>query len=73
MTDPSSIAPLKGIFLLGGRLKRRLKNVFLVTVVGLGTFYAYRGFRRYKWFNEMSDSDKTIGSKPRIVVLGTGQ
>ncbi|CAF1330259.1 unnamed protein product [Adineta steineri] len=56
----------------GGRLKRRLKNLLIVTVVGVGTFYSYRGYRRYKWYSEMSDSDKTIGTKPRIVVLGTG-
>ncbi|CAF0888279.1 unnamed protein product [Adineta ricciae] len=56
----------------GGRLKRRLKNVFIVTVVGFGTFYAYRAYQRYKWFHEMSDSDKTLGTKQRIVVLGTG-
>jgi hypothetical protein len=38
----------------------------------LGTYYIYRGYRRYRWFNEMSDSDKTVGTKPRIIVLGTG-
>lgn len=56
----------------GGRLKRRLKNFLIVTVVGLGTFYGYRGVTHYQWFKEMSDSDKTIGTKPRIIVLGTG-
>ncbi len=58
---------------LGGRLKRRLKNVLIVTVVGLGTFYGYRWYKNYQWFNEMTDSDRTIGTKPRVVVLGTGE
>jgi hypothetical protein len=58
---------------LGGRLKRRLKNFLIVTVIGLGTFYAYRGYRSYRWFHEMSDSDRAIGAKPRVVVLGTGE
>jgi hypothetical protein len=49
-----------------------LKNFLIVTVVGLGTFYGYRAYHRYHWFSEMSDSDETIGTKPRIVVLGTG-
>ncbi|CAF3476045.1 unnamed protein product [Rotaria sordida] len=56
----------------GGKLKRRLKNFFVITVVGLGTYYGYRSYRRYRWFNDMSDSDKTSGTKPRVVVLGTG-
>lgn len=60
------------LFKIGGRLKRRLKNLLIITVVGLGTFYAYRGYRNYRWYSDMSDSDKTIGTKPRIVVLGTG-
>ncbi len=50
-----------------------MRNFLVITVVGLGTFYGYRGYSRYRWFNEMSDSDKTIGTKPRIVVLGTGK
>jgi hypothetical protein len=50
-----------------------LRNLLIITVVGLGTFYAYRGYRRYQWFHQMSDSDTTIGTKPRIVVLGTGK
>ncbi|CAF3880495.1 unnamed protein product [Rotaria sordida] len=56
----------------GGKLKRRLKNFFVITVVGLGTYYGYRSYRRYRWFNDMSDFDKTSGTKPRVVVLGTG-
>ena len=60
-------------FLLGGRLKRRLKNFLIVTVVGLGTYYSYRGYSRYRWYHEMVDSDNSIGVKPRIVVLGTGE
>lgn len=61
------------VLCVGGRWKRRLKNFFVITVVGLGTFYAYRGYQNYRWFTDMSDSDKTIGTKPRIVVLGTGK
>jgi hypothetical protein len=45
----------------------------IVTVVGFGTFYGYRAYRRFRWFRDMTDSDNTIGSKPRIVVLGTGK
>jgi len=62
--------PIKQSF--GGRLKRRLKNLLIVTVVGLGTFYSYRGYRRYTWYKNMTDSDDSIGTKPRVVVLGTG-
>ena len=58
---------------IGGRLKRRLRNLLIVSVVGLGTFYGYRGYRRYKWFNEVSDSDQAVGTRPRVVVLGTGK
>ena len=67
---PSFTSP--SFSLLGGRLKRRLRNLLVVTVVGLGTFYGYRAYRRSKWYHEMSDSDRAIGTKPRIVVLGTG-
>ncbi|CAF3357422.1 unnamed protein product [Rotaria socialis] len=56
----------------GGRLKRRLKNFLIITVVGFGTYYGVSSYRRYRWFNEISDSDKTMGTKPRVVVLGTG-
>ncbi|CAF3924855.1 unnamed protein product [Rotaria magnacalcarata] len=38
----------------GERLKRRLKNFLIVTVIGFGTYYG------------------TLGTKPRVVVLGTG-
>ena len=69
-TSPSFTLIL--VALLGGRLKRRLRNLLVVTVVGLGTFYGYRAYRRSKWYHEMSDSDRAIGTKPRIVVLGTG-
>jgi hypothetical protein len=50
-----------------------LKNFLIITVVGFGTFYGYRSYSRHRWFNEMSESDKIIGTKPRIVVLGTGE
>ena len=58
---------------LGIRLKKRLKNFLLITAIGLGTFYGYRGYQRRQWFNKMSDSDVTSGKKPRVVVLGTGE
>ena len=58
---------------LGSKLKRRLRNLLIVTVVGLGSYYSYRGYRRYKWAKNLSDSDNSIGTKPRIVVLGTGE
>lgn len=57
---------------LGARLKRRLRNLLIVTFVGFGSYYAYRSYRNYVWFRNMSDSDQTIGTKPRVVVLGTG-
>jgi hypothetical protein len=45
----------------------------VVTVVGFGSYYTYRSYRKYKWFKNMTDSDNSIGTKPRIVVLGTGE
>ncbi|CAF1171120.1 unnamed protein product [Adineta steineri] len=56
----------------GAKLKRRLKNLLIITVVGVGSFYSYRAYRSYKWSKEVSESDSTTGTKPRIVVLGTG-
>jgi len=53
-------------------LKRRLKNIFIVSVLGIGGFYGYRAYQNHVWYADMSDSDKTIGTKPRLVVLGTG-
>ncbi len=45
----------------------------LISVIGFGTIYVYGNYRRYRWFHEMNDCDKTIGTKPRIIVLGTGK
>jgi hypothetical protein len=59
-------------FLTGGKLKRRLRNILLISIVGFGTYHIYHRYQQYQWFNEMTDSDKTIGTKPRLVVLGTG-
>ncbi|CAF3165364.1 unnamed protein product [Rotaria socialis] len=56
----------------GTKLKRRLRNLLIVTVVGCGTYYGYRANRNYKWFKDMTDSDNSIGTKPRVVILGTG-
>lgn len=56
----------------GGKLKRRLKNVLIVSILGIGGYYGYRSYQNYTWYKNMSDSDKTIGTKPRLVVLGTG-
>ena len=64
---------LESIVRLGTRLKRRLKNLLLITAVGLGTFYGYRGYQRRQWFHNMSDSDASSGKKPRVIVLGTGE
>jgi hypothetical protein len=71
--DTMTRSILKMNMYVGRRLKRRLKNFVVVSVVGLGMFYAYRGYCRYNWFNDMSDSDTTLGTKPRVVVLGTGK
>jgi len=59
--------------ILATKLKRRLRNLLIVTVVGFGTYYSYRSYRRYTWFKNMNDSDNSIGTKPRVVVLGTGE
>ncbi|CAF1357024.1 unnamed protein product [Rotaria sp. Silwood1] len=56
----------------GRKLRRRLRIFWTTTVVGFGAFCGYRGYRNYQWFNEMTDSDETIGTKPRVIVLGTG-
>ncbi|CAF1240962.1 unnamed protein product [Rotaria sp. Silwood1] len=56
----------------GTKLKRRLKNLLIVTIVGSGIYYGYRNYRDYKWFQDMNDSDNSSGTKPRIVILGTG-
>ncbi|CAF1985082.1 unnamed protein product [Rotaria magnacalcarata] len=56
----------------GTKLKRRLRNLLIVTIVGCGTYYGYRTHRDYKWFKDMTDSDNSIGTKPRVVILGTG-
>ncbi|CAF4395793.1 unnamed protein product, partial [Adineta steineri] len=48
------------------------KNLLIITVVGVGSFYSYRAYRSYKWSKEVSESDSITGTKPRIVVLGTG-
>ncbi len=61
------------LFLIGGRLKRRLRNIILISVIGFGTISIYGKYRRYRWFHEMDECDKTIGTKPRIIVLGTGK
>jgi hypothetical protein len=53
-------------------LKRRVRNGILITVIGFGTFYAYRGYRRHQWFHAITESEQMSGKKPRIVVLGTG-
>ncbi len=60
-------------FLTGGKLKRRLRNILLISVIGFGTYHIYHRYQQYQWFNEIIDSDKTIDTKPRLVVLGTGQ
>ncbi|CAF1192655.1 unnamed protein product [Didymodactylos carnosus] len=36
-----------------------------------GTFYGYHVYRHNQWYNEMANSDKTLGAKHRIVVLRT--
>jgi hypothetical protein len=59
--------------ILATKLKRRLRNLLIVTVVGFGTYYSYRSYRKYTWFKNMNDSDNSIGTKPRVVVLGTGE
>ncbi|CAF1105552.1 unnamed protein product [Adineta ricciae] len=56
----------------GARLKRRLRNLLIVTIVGGGSYYGYRSYQNYRWYQEITESDEVIGSKPRIVVLGTG-
>jgi hypothetical protein len=60
-------------FKLGEKLKRRLKYFLIITAVGYGTLIVYLGYRRYKWYHDMRVSDETIGTKPRVVVLGTGE
>ncbi|UJR09090.1 hypothetical protein I4U23_013337 [Adineta vaga] len=62
--------PIKQNF--GAKLKRRLRNFLIVTVVGAGSYYGYRSYKNHRWSKEMLESDQTIGTKPRIVVLGTG-
>ena len=57
---------------LGGRLKRRLRNALIVIVVGVGAYKIYHQYHHYRWFSEMSNATETIGTKPRLVVLGTG-
>jgi hypothetical protein len=56
-----------------GPLKRRWRNLLVVTLIGTGTVYGYRAYRHNQWYNEMVDSDQTLGTKHRIVVLGTGR
>lgn len=57
---------------LGKKLRRRLRNLLIVSVIAGVSIYTYRGYRRYAWFRDMNESDSSIGTKPRIVVLGTG-
>ena len=56
-----------------GQLKRRWRKLLIVTLIGTGTFYGYRAYRHNQWYNEMDHSDQTLGTKHRIVVLGTGK
>ena len=58
---------------LVGQLKRPWRNLLVVTLIGTGTFYGYRVYRQNQWYNEMANSDQTLGTKHRIVVLGTGK
>ncbi|CAF3144724.1 unnamed protein product [Rotaria sp. Silwood2] len=62
--------PVKQSF--GIKLKRRLKNLLIITFVGTGIYYGYRNYRDYKWFKDMNDLDNSSGIKQRIVILGTG-
>lgn len=53
--------------------KRPWRNLLVVTLIGTGTFYGYRAYLDNQWYNDMADSDQTLGTKHRIVVLGTGE
>ena len=57
----------------GQRWKRRLRNIVIIGVVGFGANDLYHRYRRHQWFNEMEDANKTIGTRPRLIVLGTGK
>ncbi|CAF1378276.1 unnamed protein product [Rotaria sordida] len=56
----------------GTKLKRRLRNLLIVSVIGFGSYYGYRNYKNYKWHKELNESNESTGTKPRIVVLGTG-
>lgn len=50
-----------------------MRNVIIICAVGFGANYIYDRYRRYQWLSEMEDASKAIGTKPRVVVLGTGR
>ncbi len=49
-----------------------MRNFLLISVIGYSTYHFYHRYHHHKWFNEMVDSNKTIGTKRRLIILGTG-
>ncbi|UJR34474.1 hypothetical protein I4U23_021881 [Adineta vaga] len=56
----------------GKRLKRNLRNLILFNIIGIGTYYGYKKYHQYQLINLINNSNKNIGTKPRLIVLGTG-
>ncbi|CAF1125158.1 unnamed protein product [Adineta ricciae] len=55
-----------------GRLKRNVRNIIIVGIIGVGTYHGYRKYHRYQWRNAVNDLNENLGRKPRLIVLGTG-
>lgn len=55
------------------KFKRRLRNTLIISIVGFSALYGYRRYDRSRWLNEICDSERNSGTKPRIVVLGSGK